>query len=85
MNLFTPSVMKSSFEIKLDVAFLAFPTVTKPYLLNTTIPAWLSGAFFISLYMRPESMSGALSRGMKILSSIKFFSFIYLTSLGFFK
>jgi len=53
----------------LDVAFFYLPTVTKPYLLKTTIPPWLSGAFFISLYIKAESTSGALSRGMNILSS----------------
>jgi hypothetical protein len=53
----------------LDVAFFYLPTVTKPYLLKTTIPPWLSGAFFISLYIKAESTSGALSSGIKILSS----------------
>jgi hypothetical protein len=78
--------MYCSFDTKLEVAFFYLPTVTKPCLLKTTIPAWLSGAFFISLYIKAESTSGALSSGMNILSSkFEFEQRKKLTSLSFFK
>ena len=69
MKLFTPLVMNSKFVTTFDIWPFYLPTLTKPFLLKTTIPAWLSVAFFISLYIRAESTSRVLSSGMKILSS----------------
>ena len=64
--LVTPSSMYWSFEMKSVIWFLSLATLTKPFLLKTTVPALFSGGFLFSLNIILEFLSLTCSRGRNI-------------------